>query len=859
MIRNQTKITSVAIMPDVSLDLNAFSSKLGSARVLRNWVPERGRLARKAFSPDFTVKPDGAGGDVWHLINYRYTRASAPNNKLITFRGDGKVYQRQSSYEQEIYPAETSTVVVGPNNPSAASSESGSGGAVVWSSTGNVFASDDTRATANMLAGEISQYLQVTGFGFAVPASSVIQGIVVEVEVRKTSGVPQDWIIAIVKSGSPSGTSKSPANLIPSSDTYLSYGTGSDLWGLTWTPGDINDSTFGVAWSTVAASGQAAVVEVDHIRIKVFYGPDEAVLNNKPFAKQLSNRLFFSDGIVKKVWDGRSVQDWGLTRSTTAPTLTAQNLGGSIVAATGVKGCITWVVLDEESNRVHESSRSNVGNSSFLVIGGTDDSVRFDISSLSAPSRATHWSAYLSELDGSEVFRRAATTAIATTTVDITAFPAATNAKAPIRNDPPPPSTVGAVAKNRIWLRDDENPNTFYFSALGEVVGLANGAADESFPGYGDDSISDLKNSDFIPDQELRCIVEHENIVFIFGNSNGYAYIGEVNALDNRAPRSLNRLQIFNENCAGPDGAASTPYGLAWMNTGRKIWLWLGGQELTDIGEPIQSMLDTIPAEDIFSVHFTWYSGNGRQWLLVNANCAATDDATGSGEQWRTLIYDFSRPSLRPLGGTHPGSWYEWIDVTATTASVYRDDEGLPFLLLGDTNSKVRQADVIAHPAHLEYTAKLGSTYLSSSSENNPACRLRTGLLMPASDLWATGHYLQVLTGAQAGPGAPSAGSLTDPTVAFAVDIENPDLFTNQDISLTLDTATSAGDKRAWLIPQASGNTNVGGALGKQFMFDLSYAAGNDATGESDGRTTTRINSVYKVGFTYAPQKEATV
>ena len=70
-----------------------------------------------------------------------------------------------------------------------------------------------------------------------------------------------------------------------------------------------------------------------------------------------------------------------------------------------------------------------------------------------------------------------ATTRITTTSIDITAFPAATNATAPIRNDPMPPTTVGCVGKNRLWVRDDANPNTYYFSALGEVKGLANGAA----------------------------------------------------------------------------------------------------------------------------------------------------------------------------------------------------------------------------------------------------------------------------------------------------------------------------------------------------------------------------------------------
>lgn len=846
MIRGQNKTSSVAIMPDVSIDLNPFTTKPGSARVLRNWVPERGRLARKAFSPDFTVKPDAAGGDVWHLQNFRYTRASAPNNKLLILRSDGKLYERQSSYEHEIWPS-TAISVTSANAGTAAQSGAGT----AWTNTGNTASSDDAYATATLAAGASSQSLDLTNFGFALTASDAINGIAVEIENNISSTAAPFYTIQLRFTGATVGTAKTSVVAGNPTDHTLTFGSSTDLWDFGPPATQINDSTFGVSIIAGEDSGSAgATFNIDQVTIKIYHGATVTVLSKKPFVEQLSNRFFFSDGVSQKVWDGRSVQNWGLARTTTAPTVSAV-AAGSLTAATGLKAAITWVVLDEAGNRVHESSRTDL--SGFQVLAA--ENLRVDISALSPPSRATHWSAYVSELNGSEVLRRAATTAVATTTVDVSALPASTLARAPIRNDPPPPSTVGTVAKNRHWLRDDANPNRFYFSALGEVLGLANGAADESFPGYGSNSISDLTNSDFIPDQEIRCIIEHSNIVFVFGSNNGYAYIGELNLLDNRAPRSINRQFVFSENCAGPNAAASTPYGLCWMNSGRKIWLWVGGQDLVDIGEPIQAMLDTIPSDTLFDIHFTWYSGNGRQWLLVNCKCSAPDNASGSSEQWRTLIYDFSRPTRRALGGEYPGSWYEWVDITGTTAGVYRDDEGLPFLMIGDTNGEVLQADVVAHPCHLEYTAELGKTYLSSSPENNPGTTWRSGLLMPSGDVWTTGHYLQILSGAQEGPGAPSAGSLTDPTVVSWVDIENPD-SPGTSISLTLDTATTAGDKRAWLVPQASGNTNVGGALAKQFLFQMSYAAGNDATGESDGRTTARINSIYKMGFTYTTQKE---
>ena len=151
----------------------------------------------------------------------------------------------------------------------------------------------------------------------------------------------------------------------------------------------------------------------------------------------------------------------------------------------------------------------------------------------------------MSELDGSEILRRTNTTIISTDTFIVTALPAALDPKAPVRNDPPPKSTVGEVAKNRIFLRDDQNPENFWFSALGEVKGLSNGAPDESFPGKDSSSISDLVNNDFIPDREIRAMKMHNNIGFLFSERRGFGLTGELSLLDNRSPRDMAKLEVF--------------------------------------------------------------------------------------------------------------------------------------------------------------------------------------------------------------------------------------------------------------------------------------------------------------------------
>ena len=681
-IRNQQKISSLGIVPGIRLALNPFAQQVGSARILRNFVPERGRLARKSFSPNFITS--SSSSSVWHTKNFRYTRGNAPNNEILVFKSDGKVYKRVPSQEQEIFPG-------------------------------------------------------VTSF---------------------------------------------------------------------------------------------------------------SVLNQKPFVGQLGNRLFWHDGSNGFVYDGRDVQRWGIARESSAPSTSATGTG--LTMSTGLKAAITWVVLDEAGNRVHESSRSDVA--AFQVL--SNENLQIDKSGLTDDPRATHWSGYVSELDGSEILRRTNTTIIQTDTFIVTALPAALDVKAPIRNDSPPKSTVGEVTKNRIFLRDDQSPEQFWFSALGEVKGLNNGAPDESFPGKDSSSISDLSNNDFIPDREISTIKSHNNIIFLLSERRGFGLTGELSLLDDRAPRDMTKLEVFTEGCAGADAIESTPFGLAWFTPGRKLWLWAGGQELLDIGEPIQTLLGTIPASSLKDVYMKWWEGNGRQWLVIALNSRdgeSPDDSTTLAQ--RTLIYDFSIPSPRPdRAQPDPGSWIEWTDIAATCIGTYIANDGQEFLLIGDSSGNVKQADTIVSPCHLNRSMILGECYLGSTVQNNPQADMRTSLLLPSSDQWSVGHYLQLLTGDQNDPGVPSAGTFTEPTISSWIDPTSVD-SPGTAITLTLDSALTSGDKRAWLQPDTT-NTSKAGAFAKQFLFQTQYSAGVDDTGNADNRETNRINTIYKMGFTWSPKPE---
>ena len=666
MIRNSQKVSTLPIVPGISLDLNPLSSEAMSARRMENWIPDRGRLVRVPPAPllsNSTIDPDDVGV-VTKIHNFRYYRNSAPENKVVYFGSNGKGKVLKNGTSQPIFPG-----------------------------------------TASF----------------------------------------------------------------------------------------------------------------------------ETLKISRPYVGQIGNRLFFSDGQDSYVYDGRDpCQAWGLSRSTTAPSVSAV-AAGSLTAATGLKACITWVVKDEQGNRVHESSRSDV--SAFQILAA--ENLRVDIGALSAPARATHWDVYLSELNGSNIYRRhSASIAIGTTTVDISALPAATSPKAPIRNDPPPPSSVGCVAKNRHFLRDDANPNRFYFSALGEVEGLLNGSGAESFPGYGTNSVSDLSNSDTVPDREIRCIVEHENEIILFTESRAYALVGELNLLDSRSPRSLVKLQKFNEGCLGPDAAVSTPYGLVWMSPNRKIWLWTG-TEILDIGLPVQQHSDALATtktgtlDAMYGAHMRWWSGKGRQWLvLTHITTSASQTIHYGAGAYR--IFDFG---VSTKGS--PGIWFN-MNPSGTRpqcTGVYQDDEGNTFLL-GGGSSFIHVLDHFDTPAHFDLSFTLGSSYLIDNAlvvPTMPDSYLYTNLMSPNGDEWVVGNYVSLVHGVHNSAAALIYAAATDPTVSFSVDAESVDSLGNSPgISLTLNTETTANEMRAWLKPESSGNTNVGGAYGKHFAFFIKYASVSD-------------------------------
>jgi hypothetical protein len=108
-------------------------------------------------------------------------------------------------------------------------------------------------------------------FRLEVPTSASIEGIVVDVR-RASTGFVTDDSVELVKQGAAGGAERASSTAWGSDFEWVSYGSPQDLWGLDWTPADVNADDFGVALSvlyTQAAGNTRAYV--DQVRVTIHY------------------------------------------------------------------------------------------------------------------------------------------------------------------------------------------------------------------------------------------------------------------------------------------------------------------------------------------------------------------------------------------------------------------------------------------------------------------------------------------------------------------------------------------------------------------------------------------------------------
>lgn len=199
------------------------------------------------------------------------------NFLLKVKRGAGAIALTAAAFALNVAPvlaADTGFVA-----PGAMANSDYAGTSYVWGTPNNAIASDNTYTTSVSpdsigTVPHYSDYLVASSFGNSLPGGATIDGIEVTVERVTNSTTVQDVTVQLMKAGSPVGSNLANTGVSwpQNSEATATYGGSSNLWGTTWSASDVNNSGFGVRFSTLRNAGAGARnMQVDAIRIKVYY------------------------------------------------------------------------------------------------------------------------------------------------------------------------------------------------------------------------------------------------------------------------------------------------------------------------------------------------------------------------------------------------------------------------------------------------------------------------------------------------------------------------------------------------------------------------------------------------------------
>ena len=141
-----------------------------------------------------------------------------------------------------------------------------------WTNPTYIELNDGNSATATASSLNSSA---LRGYTFGFSSTGVIAGIQVDIKCSDSSGTatinPQ-----LVQGGNAYGLTKT-STITSSSLDFITFGSSTDLWGGSWTPAQINDSSFGVQFF-VNNTSQSSLVSVDYVQITVYSGAGPVTL-----------------------------------------------------------------------------------------------------------------------------------------------------------------------------------------------------------------------------------------------------------------------------------------------------------------------------------------------------------------------------------------------------------------------------------------------------------------------------------------------------------------------------------------------------------------------------------------------------
>jgi hypothetical protein len=149
--------------------------------------------------------------------------------------------------------------------------ESTSASLANWFNIGAVDASGGDFANSNLVPGVLTtEFGGGDAFDLSLPLSVTITGIQVEFRRRSAAAnLVTDAAVVIRKNASTVSQPKTGNGYWPMTYAYASYGGPGDLWGMTWTPSELNSPSFAALIQATASA--PTTVYLDHVRVTIYY------------------------------------------------------------------------------------------------------------------------------------------------------------------------------------------------------------------------------------------------------------------------------------------------------------------------------------------------------------------------------------------------------------------------------------------------------------------------------------------------------------------------------------------------------------------------------------------------------------
>jgi hypothetical protein len=144
----------------------------------------------------------------------------------------------------------------------------------------------------------VTDLLEATNFGFGLSLVNTISGVLVEIKGIQTGNpAGSDILVSILKNGSQVGTIKA-GQLSEAVNAFVSFGGVGDLWGTTFSPGDINSATFGISIQGNNSGSANAIWNVDFVRITIYGtgGPSVSTTGSGTFNALFGYQYVFAYG-----------------------------------------------------------------------------------------------------------------------------------------------------------------------------------------------------------------------------------------------------------------------------------------------------------------------------------------------------------------------------------------------------------------------------------------------------------------------------------------------------------------------------------------------------------------------------------